>query len=169
MAVAVGGEDQIVQPLEGLAVARGENRLDFARRRIEQQKAELVVGDVDASVAMDLQAVGPAVILDDELAFELRRQAEDAAERDVDEIEIAVAVEARPFEERIDLLAEPVGVGPCGALRAAKAVGQADMNLGLDANWRREDEHGAPLSSANARREPTARLREGKEGGQRRH
>jgi len=48
-----------------------------------------IIGDQDASVASDLEAVGPAVIFDDERPFLVRRDPEDASERDVDDVVIA--------------------------------------------------------------------------------
>ena len=64
--IAVAGEHQIVQPLEALAARPVEKRLDLPRPRVEQHQALLVVGDEDAAVLVDLEAVGLAVIFGDE-------------------------------------------------------------------------------------------------------
>ena len=61
--------------------------------RVELHDAVPVVGDQDAPVAADLQPVGPAVIFDDQRPFPVRRDPEDAAEGDIDDVEIAVGIE----------------------------------------------------------------------------
>ena len=97
--IAVGGEDEIVQPLEVLEVVALDERRDGAALCIEQHQAALVVGDEDAAVLVDLQAVGFAVVLDDEFPLGPGRDAEDAAVRNVGAIKIAVAIERRAFEK----------------------------------------------------------------------
>jgi hypothetical protein len=79
-------------------IARDEWR-DRAGRRIEQHDAELVVGDENAPVFMYAQPVRFAVVFRDDIEFALRRDAENAAVRNVDDIEIAGAIERGPFEK----------------------------------------------------------------------
>jgi hypothetical protein len=72
------------------AVSTGRIR---PRVHIELHDAVAIVGDKDASVGTDLQAVGPAVIFCYQRPFAVRRDLEDASERDVDDAEIAVGIE----------------------------------------------------------------------------
>ena len=64
--VAVGSEMQIVAALEGLRVARGQDRQHPPRFGIELHDAVPVIGNQDAPVGIDLESVGPAVIFDDQ-------------------------------------------------------------------------------------------------------
>jgi len=48
-----------------------------------------VVGNEDAAASVDLQSIGPALVFNDERPFSVGGDAEDAAERDVDNVEIA--------------------------------------------------------------------------------
>jgi hypothetical protein len=59
---------------------------------------------------VELEAVGPAVVLHDEVPFLLRRDAEDAAKRDVHNPEVALAVERWALEEAFDLGSLAVGI-----------------------------------------------------------
>jgi hypothetical protein len=52
--------------------------------RIELHDAVAIVGDKNAAVAADLEAVGPAVILDRERPFPVRRDLEDAPKWNID-------------------------------------------------------------------------------------
>jgi hypothetical protein len=61
-----------------------------------------VIGDVDAPVAMDREAVRPAVVLGRNVAFAAGREAQDAAERYVDDIQKTGAVKRRGFEKAIE-------------------------------------------------------------------
>ena len=67
--VAVRGEVQIVEALEALAERGLEDRLELARLRVEREQSLLVVGDESAPVLVELEAVGPAVVLHDEFPF----------------------------------------------------------------------------------------------------
>jgi len=60
-----------------------------------------VVGDVDLTVAMDLQPVGIAVVVCEDLPRSVAGDAEDAPVRNVHAIEAARPVERRPFQERM--------------------------------------------------------------------
>ncbi len=97
VAIAVLGEDQIVEPLEALAARPVDQRRHLAARRIEQHQALLVVGDEDAAVLVDLEPVGLAVVLGDDAELASRRHLHDLAVRDVDDVEVAGAVERWPF------------------------------------------------------------------------
>jgi hypothetical protein len=84
---------------------------------------------------MDLQAVRLAVIFRDDADLPGRRGAKDAAVRDVDAVEVAVAVEGRTFEKGRHrhagmLLARPRR--EVGGLVAAKMIGKPHEHLGLD-------------------------------------
>ncbi len=100
---------------------------------------------------MNFQAVRPAVILRDQIAVLPGREPEDAAEGDVDEIEIAGAIERRAFDEAVDLLAQPVGIGPVAALPVAELVRQTEMQLGGDALGRLKEIHADPLTDREER------------------
>jgi hypothetical protein len=51
---------------------------------------------------VELEPVGPAVVLHDEVSFLLRRDTEDPAERDVYNPKVALAVERWALEEAFD-------------------------------------------------------------------
>jgi hypothetical protein len=110
-------------------------------REASSGSAGLVVADEDAPVLVDLQAVRPAVILANEVAVSVRRQLEDAAERDVDEVEIAVAVERGAFEEAVHFGIGAVGVGPGRPALLPPLLGQLIVNLGDQPLHRIEKEH----------------------------
>src|SRR5579864_6258404 len=110
--VTVVGEVQVVETLEPFAEGGLEQRLDLSGLRIEQHQATPVVGDEDAAVLVDLQAVRPAVVLDDEFPSALRVDAEDSPERNVHAPEVSLAVERRPLEEAVHRCALAVGVRP---------------------------------------------------------
>ncbi len=99
--VAVSGEDQVVEALEPLAPRPVEKDLDLAALRVEQHQPLLVVGDEDAAILVDLEAVGLAVPFRDDGELALRRHPQNLAVRDVDDIEIAGAVEGRVFEKAV--------------------------------------------------------------------
>src|SRR5581483_5689172 len=106
--IAVVREVQVVEALEALAERGLDDGLDAAAPRVEEHQPALVVGDEDAPVLVDLQPVRPAVVLNDEVPFALRVDAEDAPEGDVDAPQVAVAVERRALEEAVDLGAAAV-------------------------------------------------------------
>src|SRR3954449_2852417 len=91
--VAVRGEVEVVQALEGLRVQAAQHDLVLAGLRIEADQAELVVADEDAAILVELHPVGPAVELRDEIPAALRIDAEDAAEGNVDDPEVSFAIE----------------------------------------------------------------------------
>ena len=71
-----------------------------------------MVGDENASVLMDLEAVGFSVILDDDIEDAIGRNAEDASERHIDNVEISRAIEARPFQKRVQVFTAPLQLEP---------------------------------------------------------
>ena len=97
--IAVGGKREIVDALEVLAMVTRDERRDRAARGIEQHDAEFVIGDEDAAVLVNAQPVRLAVVLGDNLEPAVRRDAEDAAVRDIDHVQVAGAVERRSFEK----------------------------------------------------------------------
>src|SRR5205085_6360377 len=59
----------------------------------------------------DFKSVGPSVVFGDHVPAKLTHS-EYTPEWNVDNVEPAVAVEARPFEHRMEKLAATVGIGP---------------------------------------------------------
>src|SRR3989475_2623403 len=118
---------QIVQALEALAERRGEVSLDLAGLRVEQHQAALVVGDENPAALVDLQPVRPAVVLNDELPFSFRVDAEYAPEGNVRAPQVSLAVERGTFEEAVHLCSAPVGVGPGGAALLAELRGRRSV------------------------------------------
>jgi hypothetical protein len=118
-----------------------KNPLDGAARGIEQHQSELVVRDKDPAVLVDLEAVRPSIVLDDQLDLASGREPEDPAERNVREVEIAFAVEGGAFDEAVDLCARAVGVRPCRAALLAEFFGEAGVDLRLDPLRRRKMQH----------------------------
>jgi hypothetical protein len=108
--VAVGGEVQVVESLKTLAVGGFEYRFQSGSLRVQCEQSLLVIRDEGASILVELEAVGPAIILHDEVPFFLRRDAEDPAEWDVHDPEVALAVERRALKEAFDLSSLAVGV-----------------------------------------------------------
>jgi hypothetical protein len=74
--------------------------------------AVAIVGDKDAAIGRNLEAIRPAVIFDHQRPPAVGRDPKNAAERDIDDVEIARSVERRAFDKTIGGLARPVGVGP---------------------------------------------------------
>ena len=167
--VSVRGEEQIVDTLEAFGARRVQKGSDLPGAQVEQHEAALVVGDEDPPVLVDLQPVRPAVVLRHLLPLALGRDAEDAAEGDVGDIEPALPVEGGAFQEAVRLAPGPVGVAPSGPARAAKAVRQPREDLGLHVAWRGEEGHLGCLrvtaSRSGPRRRPCASARPLPSGG----
>src|SRR5258708_11452208 len=131
--IAVVGEVQVVQALEALAEGRCKVSFDFPGLRVEQHQAALVVGDENPAALVDLEAVRPAVVLNDELPFSFRVDAENSPEGNVHAPQVPLAVERGPLEETVHLLSAAVGIGPGGAALLAEFRGQRRETSRLDA------------------------------------
>src|SRR5262249_54799648 len=84
----------------------------------------------------DFQPIWPAVIFDRERPCSIRRKAEDAAKRYVDDVKIAFTIERWAFDEAVGRMARPVGIGPFGAdVLAAEILGHRRKHVGLDMSW----------------------------------
>ena len=123
--IAVGSKEQVVHALEAFRAARLKQGRDLAGAGIEQEDAALVIGDEDAAVPVDLEPVRPAVIFGHQRPFACGADAEDAAERNVGDVEIAGTIEARPLEEGIEQLPHRIGIAPRRAPRLAELLRQA--------------------------------------------
>ena len=110
--VAVCREHQIVDALEALRQDRFQKGCDGPGIRVEKHQSALVVGNENAPVPVDLQSVWPAVIFGDLIPFTIRRDAEDAAERYVGDVEASFPIERRTFQKGIDLLPRSVRIAP---------------------------------------------------------
>ncbi|CAM3718679.1 hypothetical protein BOBR111200_04610 [Bordetella bronchialis] len=130
--IARGIEGQVVGPLEAFGIPVAQRRIDGAGLRVQAQDAAPVVGDPQPAVGMDGDAIGPAVVLGDQLPVQRRADAEDPSVRNVGDIQVAVTVEARPFQEAIDTMAGLVGRGPGVVAGVAEAVRQPRQGTGLD-------------------------------------
>jgi hypothetical protein len=107
----------------------------------------LWVGDEDAPVPVDLEAVGSAVVFADHVEASVRAHPEDPSPGNVDAIEVAVAVKRWSLEERVHVGAAALHAQPFGVAAAlAQMIGQAGEDFGLDD--RRWGEHGAILRLA---------------------
>ncbi|MGY4458922.1 hypothetical protein ACVWYI_002882 [Bradyrhizobium sp. LB13.1] len=92
--------------------------------------------------ARDLQSVRPALIFDRDRPFAIGLDAEDAAEGNVDDVEIAILVERRSFDEGVRRHTRPVGIGPIRPLAfAAEPVGHCGEQLGFNQARRRFQVH----------------------------
>jgi hypothetical protein len=60
---------QVVQALKTLAEGGFEYRFQSGGLRVERQQALRVISDEGAAILMELEAVGPAVVLHDEVPF----------------------------------------------------------------------------------------------------
>ena len=87
--VAAGSNMQIVASPERFGIARGQHRQHLPCPRVELHDPVHVVGDEDAALGVDLQPVGPAVILHHQRPLLVRRYFEDAAEGNIDDVKIA--------------------------------------------------------------------------------
>src|ERR1700704_1056974 len=143
--VAVRCEDQIVRSLEAFAPHVLEDGSDAAIAGIELQNAAAGVGDENAAVAVNLQAVRPSVIFANHRPFRLRRNAQDAPVRNINEIEIAGAIEGRPFQERMQVVAA-LAEGPAGSPAFyPQMVGEPGKDLALDPSGRLKEHAGSPV------------------------
>ena len=91
--VVIRCDVQIVAALERFGIARRHQRLHSSCLYVEFHDAVHVVGDKHASFGVDLQPVGPAIVFDHKRPFAVRRDPEDPAKRDINDIEIALCVE----------------------------------------------------------------------------
>jgi hypothetical protein len=71
-----------------------------------------VVGDEDASVSRNLQAVRFALILGYKIEFARRRNAKDPAVRNIDDVETALPIERGTLDEGINRNATSIDDGP---------------------------------------------------------
>src|SRR5690606_1775885 len=92
-----------------------------AARRVELQDAVAVIGDEDASVAVDRQAVGLAVVLAGEIHLSRGGDPEHPAPGHVDDVEIAGPVEGGALEKALRGGAAPLRGNP-GRGASADAV-----------------------------------------------
>src|SRR5580704_3612683 len=138
--IAVLRENQVVQPFETLAPRPVEKGFDLAARRIEQHQPLLVVGDEDAAVLVDLEPVRLAVPFRDDREFAVARHPQYLAVRNIDDIEIAGAVEGGSFEKAVAGNAALL----TRVLPGAQRIGEASEDRGLDGG--RRGKHGrSPL------------------------
>src|SRR5262249_6269349 len=93
VAVAIAVEGEVVDAPERFAVAMAEDHFPFPTGRVEPQYPLAVIRDPDAAVLVDRKAVGPAVVFGDERPTQVGRDAEDASVRDIDDVEVARAIE----------------------------------------------------------------------------
>src|SRR5688500_1066464 len=103
---------QIVKALEAFAERGLEKGLDLSAFRVELQQALLVVGDVDLAVIVDLEAVRPAVVLNDKFPLEIAVNAEDTHEWNVHAPQPSVAIERRSLQKAVDGRKLPVRIRP---------------------------------------------------------
>src|SRR5262245_31458725 len=91
-----------------------------------------MIGDEDAAVLVDLQTVRLAVVVREHAPLAGRRDLEDARMCDVDAEQVAVAVERRAFEERMQrpgaTMLDPVGM-LVGTVKRRRHAGE---DFGLD-------------------------------------
>ena len=91
--VAVRCDMQIVASAKRFGIARRQYRLHPPFLHVELHDAVHVVGDEDPSVRANLETVGPAVIFCRQRPVAVRCNPEDAPERDIHDVEIAVGIE----------------------------------------------------------------------------
>ena len=79
-------EDQVVRASERLQIEPFQDVIDPLGRRVDHDDAMPPVGDEQASVSMDLQAVRFAIVLQDDLELTFRVHAEDSSITQIDAI-----------------------------------------------------------------------------------
>src|SRR3546814_11487600 len=89
--VAVRGEDEIVAALEAFEPDTLAVRRHLSGLRIELQDPVLEVGDEDAAVLVNLQAVRLAVVFGAQGELFFGREAKYSTEGDVDDVQVGVA------------------------------------------------------------------------------
>src|SRR5215469_5528619 len=90
--ISVGAKVQIVEPLKASVVASIPYQSSPSGLRIKGQDAVSMVGDKNAAVSVNLEAVGDAVIFGKHRPNAIRRDSEHAAMCEVDTIQIARAI-----------------------------------------------------------------------------
>src|SRR5450755_2685696 len=95
-----------------------------------------VVGDEDTAISVDLQPVRLAVVLSHDFERPERRNAEHPPVRNVDDVEVALAIEGWAFEKGRRRNAGSVRLGPRGRLRPVKRSGKLGENFSFDDLWR---------------------------------
>ncbi|MNK96985.1 hypothetical protein D3C87_1172970 [compost metagenome] len=101
--VTVGCEEQVVQALQSFTLHVLQVRPDGAGFGIQKHQPVQVIGNEDAPVPMDFQAVGLAFVADDDLKVACRVHAQDAPMRQVHAPQIAGPIEGRPLQEGVHL------------------------------------------------------------------
>src|SRR5438552_13103196 len=91
---------QVVAASQGLAIAVPQKRADSIPLRIELHEAIHVVGHQHPAIRCDLQTIRPAIIFDYQRPDAVARNPENAAEGDIDDVEIPGLVERRPSMEQ---------------------------------------------------------------------
>src|SRR5215470_6003214 len=91
--IPVGAKVQIVKPFKGSVVASIPYQSSPCGLRIKGQDAVSMVGDKNAPVSVNLEAVGDPVVFDKHCPRAIRRDPEHAAMCEVDAIQIACAIE----------------------------------------------------------------------------
>src|ERR1700730_159343 len=97
--VTVRREYEIVDGLQPLEAHALKKRRDRARIGVQHQDALFVIGDEYPAIAVNLEPVRLAVVLRDQRESALGVYPENTAPRNVDAVEIALAVERRAFEQ----------------------------------------------------------------------
>ena len=94
------------------------------------------IGDDQATIAMKCEAGRPAVVLEDQLPLAARADAEYAAERRIDDPQIAAAVEARPLYIAVHIKALQIGLDPgVAAAGIVEMAGQFERGFGGKREW----------------------------------
>ena len=124
-----GVEHEVVHPAKGLAVPVAQDGFDMAARRIEASYAVAVIGDPQAAVRMCRQAVRPAVIFENAGPLARAIDVEDPAVWNIRYVQVAFAIETRPFQKAIHQVPRPVGLAPGRHLRPAHRVGHPREDL----------------------------------------
>src|SRR5215470_1996205 len=91
--IAVQAEVQIVKPLEASVVASIPDQSSPPGLWIKGQDAVSVVGNKNAAIPVNLEAVGDPVVFGKHRPSAIRRDPEHAAMREVDAIQVACAIE----------------------------------------------------------------------------
>jgi len=71
-----------------------------------------IVGDDEAAVGVKLEPVGPAIVLDDQIPFTGGRNAKNPPKGNIHHPQVAIGIEAGPFEKTVNILAVQIRFHP---------------------------------------------------------
>ena len=110
--IAVACNREIVDTFESLRQMMRHQRRNLACIDIQRKQSVSIIRNDQAAIRMKLEAIRPAIVLDDQIPFAGTRNAKNAAEWNIHQPQIAERIKAWPFEKRVNIAAMQIGLDP---------------------------------------------------------